>query len=88
MENKKLNFNKSLKDLDGKEINNANMGKILANTLVSQGKGDPIKYWGWALNINEGKELDLDKSDFEHLKEFINNCDLPILTKAQLLLEF
>lgn len=86
MENKKVNFNKKIKDLDGKEIVGAEMNKLLANELATKGKGDAIKLWGWALNLQEGKELFLDYSDFNFLKDFIENSEFPVITKAQMLL--
>lgn len=82
----KLNFNFNLTDLDGKEIENGNVGKILANTLINQTKGDAVKYWEWALALNKGDILDLDTSDQETLKNFVKDTEvLPVLTKAQLL---
>lgn len=82
----KLDFNFSLKDLDGKDIENANAGKILASTLVQQTKGDAIKYWEWALALNKGEILDLDSSDQETLKTFIKEGEhFTIIAKAQLL---
>ena len=73
-------------DLDGKEIEGANIGKIVAQTLVQSSKGDALKYWGWATKLNAGEELDLDKSDTETLKNFIKESEtLTILTKAQAL---
>jgi hypothetical protein len=81
-----INFNKNLLDLDGKEIEGANIGKIVAQTLVQSSKGDALKYWGWATKLNAGEELDLDKSDTETLKNFIKESEtLTILTKAQAL---
>ena len=73
-------------DLDGKEIEGANIGKIVAQTLVQSSKGDALKYWGWATKMNAGEELDLDKSDTETIKNFIKESEtLTILTKAQAL---
>lgn len=81
-----INFNKLMVDLDGKEIEGANLGKILAQTLIQSSKGDALKYWSWATKMHEGKELDLDKSDEETLKNFIKESEtLTILTKAQAL---
>jgi len=53
----KLNFNFNLTDLDGKELEGANAGKLLANTLIQQTKGDAVKYWEWALALNKGDIL-------------------------------
>ena len=82
----KLNFNFNLVDLDGKEIDNANAGKLIANSLVQQFKGDALKFWEWALALNKGEELDLDSSDQETLKNFIKDSEnFAIIAKAQLL---
>lgn len=83
-----LDFNKYLKDLDGVETENPNthIGKGLANTLVAQSEGDAIKYWGWALKLNNKESIDVDESDYNTLKEFIkSNKNTTILFKAQLL---
>jgi hypothetical protein len=85
----KLNFNFNLVDLDGKEIENGNLGKILANNLINQTKGDAVKYWEWALALNKGQVIDLDTSDQDTLKTFIKDSEvLPVLTKAQSLAVF
>jgi hypothetical protein len=82
----KLNFNFNLTDLDGKELEGANSGKLLANTLIQQTKGDAVKYWEWALALNKGDILDLDSSDQETLKNFVKDSEtITILAKAQVL---
>lgn len=82
----KLNFNFNLTDLDGKELEGANAGKLLANTLIQQTKGDAVKYWEWALALNKGDILDLDSSDQETLKNFVKDSEtITILAKAQVL---
>lgn len=81
-----IKFNKNLLDLEGKEIEGANIGKVVANCLVGATKGDALKFWGWATKMNAGEDLDLDKSDTETLKNFIKESEaLTILTKAQAL---
>jgi hypothetical protein len=82
----KLNFNFNLTDLDGKEIKDGNAGKVLANSLINQTKGDAVKYWEWALALNKGDIIDLDTSDQETLKTFIKDSDtIFVLAKAQFL---
>lgn len=79
-----LNFN--LLSLDGQEIADAHAGKLLANVLVSAGKGDAMKYWTWAQKLYAGEELSLDPSDMETLKNFVKESDtMSILAKAQIL---
>ena len=82
----KLDFNFNLTDLDGKELEGANAGKLLANTLIQQTKGDAVKYWEWALALNKGDILDLDSSDQETLKNFVKDSEtITVLAKAQVL---
>lgn len=82
----KLNFNFNLTDLDGKELKDANAGKVLAQSLINQSKGDAVKYWEWALALNKGEIVDLDTSDQETLKTFIKDSEtIFVLAKAQLL---
>jgi len=81
-----INFNKNLLDLDGKEIEGANIGKVVAQSLISGGKGDALKFWHWANKMYQGEALDLDPTDAEVLKNFIKeNETMTILVKAQAL---
>ena len=90
----KLNFNFNLLDLEGKELlerdgSTVNAGKLLANSLVQQTKGDAIKFFEWALSLNKGEILDLDTSDQETLKKFITDSEgIIILAKGPLLKVF
>lgn len=82
-----IDFNIPLKDLEGNDIPQSNMGKILANTLVTNSSGDALKFWDWALKLHNGAPLSLDTSDKNTLKAFIEkNESLTILSKAQLLI--
>lgn len=82
----KINLNSALVDLDGNEIADSNMGKILAQLLISETKGDALKFWDWAMKLHKGEVLDLDKSDQEVFKNFVKETEkLPIITKAQIL---
>lgn len=85
----KLDFNFNLTDLDGQPIENANAGKLLANTLAQQAKGDALKFWEWALALNKGEIINLDTSDQTVLKNFIKESDaLAIFAKGQLIRVF
>jgi hypothetical protein len=82
----KLDFNFSLVDLDGKELRDANAGKVLANALIQQTKGDSVKIWELALALNKGEIVDLDSSDQELVKTFIRDTEtLNVIAKGQLL---
>jgi hypothetical protein len=85
----KLDFNFNLVDLDGNHIENANAGKLLANTLVQQTKGDAVKLWELALSLNKEQVIDLDSSDQEMVKNFIKDSEsLAVIAKGQLLQVF
>lgn len=83
---KKVDLNKAIKDLDGIELEGSNLGKLVAQMLVTSSKGDALKYMAWALKLHAGESLELDPSDKETLKNFIKDHDqLTILSKAQML---
>jgi hypothetical protein len=87
----KIDLNFDLLGLDGLAVidqtgKTINAGKLIANSLVQQSKGDALKFWDWAVALNKGEVLDLDSSDQETFKNFVkDNEGLPIITKAQIL---
>jgi hypothetical protein len=82
----KINMNTAILGLDGKEIPESNIGKLIAQVLVQGSKGDALKFWHWAQKMYSGEELDLDPTDTEILKNAIKeNESLTILAKAQAL---
>lgn len=89
-----LNFNQTLKGLDGNSVKDnegedVSMGKLLSSQLASSNKGDALKLFTWAQKIYNGESLDLDPSDTQTLKDFIKSNDfLTVLAKAQLLSVF
>ena len=84
----KIDFNKPAKDLDGDEMENTHLGKLIAKALVNQSKGDPLKYFDWAVKLHKGEVIDLDKADQKTLRAFIEtNESITILAKYQILEE-
>jgi len=84
----KIDLNFNLADLDGNAIENTNAGKLVAQTLVQQSKGDALKFWDWAVALNKGETLDLDSSDQETFKNFVKDSEaITIFAKAQILLK-
>jgi len=82
----KLNLNLPIVGLDGTEIADSNVGKLIAQVLAQGSKGDALKFWHWAQKLYAGEELDLDPTDAETLKNVIkDNESLTILAKAQAL---
>jgi hypothetical protein len=62
------------------------LGRILANTMASQTKGDALKMYDWAKKLYAGEPLNLDRSDCKTMRDFIDTSDqITILAKAQLL---
>lgn len=89
----KINFDAPILNLDGEEMMDgpvkSNMGKILGNALIMTPKGEALKFYDWALKLNKGVDIDIDRADQELLKAFIRDHEgLPIITKAQMLEKF
>lgn len=82
----KLDFNKNIVSIDGTETNQK-MNILLASLLCNaQGVKEPVKFLGWAIKLQEGLILDLDKPDTDKLKEFINGSqNLTVLGMGRLL---
>jgi hypothetical protein len=83
----KINLNKSIVDLSGKEIEGSNLGQLLSQMLASAStKENAVKMYYWAQKLYSGEELDLDPSDLSILKSFVeSNEQLTVLAKAQIL---
>lgn len=86
----KLDLNKNLLDLDGKEIENSNLSRLLAGLLMSQKTGDSVKFFDWAVTLHKTGIIEVDNADFNTLKTMVkdNSEYLTILSKAQLLKYF
>lgn len=82
----KLNFNWNLKGLDGKEMVNNNAGKVLANALAAQNKGNSIKLHDWALKLWNGNAIEVDNTDVDVLLALIEESEfLTVLGKAPMI---
>lgn len=85
-----LNLDTSLKQLDGKDIPDANMAKTLANMLVTGQGGNVLKMFDWGMGLwNDGK-ITVDQADFDYLKQYVQDYTHPqfqvtTLVKAQLI---
>jgi hypothetical protein len=86
-----LDFNKPLLQLDGTPAKDqfneeVSLGKLLGNQLASHNQGDAVKIIGWAQKCFRGYTVEVDKSDFKTLKDFIaSSQQLTNLMKAQML---
>lgn len=83
----KINLNKSVLDLAGKEIPESNLGQLLSQLLAgASSKDNSVKMYYWAQKLYAGEELDLDPSDSLILKSFVeDNEQLTVLAKAQII---
>lgn len=84
----KLDLNKKVIGLDGKEIEGTNLGQVVAQVIAQENKGDAVKKWYWATKLYGGEEIDLSPDDEAEFKEMIkNNEALTVMAKAQILAE-
>jgi hypothetical protein len=85
----KLNLDKMFKNLDGKDFegDHNHMAKFLANALALERSDIPvIKAYDFALKLQKSGELEVDNSDLQALKKFVENCNGAVpFSKAQLL---
>lgn len=82
----KVDLNFYLKDLSGKPIQDAHAGQNVAQALASANQGNSIKLFDWATKFYNKKVVEMDDTDFEVLKSFIETSQfLTILSKGQLL---
>lgn len=82
----KIDLNFPIKDLDGKNLANQHAAEIVSNILLSQSKGDAIKYFAWSLSLHKDKFIELDGSDYNKLKDLVENDDkLFVIAKAPIL---
>lgn len=83
---KKLDLNWKIKDLDGKEIDEAKASGLLGSALIGEKNGDAIKLFDWAVTLRKEGSISVDDSDFTKIKDIVEKTEmLPIITKAQLL---
>ena len=82
----KLNLGIQPHDLAKEPIAGPTLGQIIANQLAMDAKGDPLKYFEWAMALNSKGMIDLDSSDQTTFENFVKGCDkLTNLVKAQIL---
>jgi len=69
----KIDLNKPVIGLDGKEIPNTNLGHLVAPSLANTNLGDAQKMIDWAMALQEGVVLNLDPEEFSFFKNFVVN---------------
>lgn len=81
---KKVDLNFELKGLNGEVIGKAN--ELTAGLLMSEVKGDAIKFFDWAMSFNKKEIVSMDESDLNKLKGlFLETEKLTIIAKAPIL---
>jgi uncharacterized protein YcfJ len=81
-----LDLNFELLNLEGKAIEGALTGKLVAQRLSGGAGGDALKLIGWARKLYKGDAIELDASDAQTFRAFIDaDQELTILTKAQVI---
>ena len=83
----KLNFNKDFIGLDGKVIEGqGKLSKMIGNMLANSQTGDAVKYLSWGIQLYKDGVLEVDQSDFDAIKSFINdNKTVAVMLKGRLL---
>ena len=72
----------------GQMEDTAPMNKLIARALQtwSTKEGDdPVKLFDWALTINKGGDIDLERDDYTKIKEIIKKSYTQVLVQAQII---
>lgn len=81
---KKLDLNFQVQSLEGKNLDNA--ARILAQALVSQPSGNPIKLYDWAQSLWKSGVIEVDDADIQTLESFVKDSKfLYVLSKGPIL---
>ena len=82
----KLILDLPVRSLDGTKVEGGTLGQLLATQLMMSNEGDAIKFYEWALKMNRNESIEIDKSDYNMLKTFVEKSKtLTNLAKAQIL---
>ena len=82
----KLDLNKPVSNLNFEPIPNSNLAKILAEEIAVSNVTPTIKFFDWALSLHQKGEINVDATDRDLLRKFIEeNQRFTVLVKAQLL---
>lgn len=82
----KLDFNFDIKDLTGNAIKGQTAGKILAQMLSQQSKGNSLKLYDWALKLWNDKPIEIDATDSDVLLSLVESSEyLTIISKVPIM---
>jgi hypothetical protein len=84
---KTIDLNFDLQDLNGNPVQgNPHAGQFIAGLMMSQTKGDAVKFFDWAMSLNKKESIIVDDSDFSKIKSLISDSEhTTLLAKAQIL---
>lgn len=80
-----VDFNKPVMGYDGTPEPESNLGKVVAPIIGSNTQGDAWKFGSWAMDVYQGKVLELDDSDFKALKEWLKTAQVVAMIRMQVL---
>lgn len=85
----KLNLNKMLLGLDGKDHSSKDedrLAKILATRLSYSNKGEAVKLFDWSMSLWKDGEILVDKADLDFLVNFVKEDEqMYNFVKAQII---
>lgn len=88
----KINLDVPFINLDGSQFYDEpagmkqTLGRVLGNQLVASNRSDAVKYYDWAIALYNGQAIEVDKSDFNKIKDFVDKHEgMIVLAKAQIL---
>lgn len=76
----KINLKEQLKDLEDKDLG-LTVSKALSTVILAE-KTDPLRAYVLAAKIYKDEEIELNKSDFDFIKDAINKHGKEIYTSA------
>lgn len=80
-----IDFNKPVLGYDGTPEAESNLGKIIAPIIGANTKGDAWKFGSWAMDVYQGRVLELDDSDLKALKEWMKEAQIVAMIRMQVL---
>lgn len=82
----KIDLNFYVKDLKGNPMKDVHAGEQLGYFMSVGNSTEPIKYDGWSKTLYRHEALEVDKEDYEKIKNFTVNHQLMVnITKSAIL---
>lgn len=83
-----ISLNALLKEVDGKEVPNTTLAKVLSKRLAyASDSGNPVKMYDWATQLWSKGVINVDRTDYDFIKDFVEkDKELLVFAKAQVML--